>query len=158
MTTSSAPNLVAPVASSAIGPIPIASTPVPRRSARDRAAVTTSYETFLRTPSRCSRIARTPAIRAPSLPCAAPGSTPAHPPRLALRRQHQFQPLKSSPLHRYRLHLERLLLGRHNALERRIAGLVQPLVGRQDGGQRELHHFHPTFHLPLSRALPVRHR
>src|ERR1041385_420921 len=53
----------------------------------------------------------------------------------------------------YRLHIERLFLRRHDPLERGIAWLVESLVGGEDRGKRELHHFEPALDLPLGDAL-----
>ena len=46
--------------------------------------------------------------------------------------------------------VNRLLLGRHDALQRRVARLVQSLLAGHQAGQRRFHHFHTAFHLALA--------
>ena len=51
--------------------------------------------------------------------------------------------------------LDRLLLGRHDPLEAGVARLVEPLLGRDERGQRGLPGLAPAVDLPLDRGLAV---
>src|SRR5207249_5159567 len=88
---------------------------------------------------------------------------PHDPAILALSRREQREYLDSSWRQGHRLRWERFLLRRHDALERRVARLVQALLGRQHGGEGELDHLDPALNLALGgprpgRQLEVRHR
>src|SRR5690606_24712117 len=115
------------------GPSSTACTSAPTASAIVRAAPTTSFDTLRSAPSRCSTTARIFAIVSPTEPWllrAADGRAPALHPRP--HRRHLLPALTELR----RLLLERLLLSRHDSLERRITRLVLALRDREHGRER----------------------
>src|SRR5579859_1762081 len=72
---------------------------------------------------------------------------------LTLRRRSERDDFQLPGRGLHRLHFERLLLGRHDPLERRIARLIQSLVRREHRGHRKLHDLDTALDLALGNTL-----